>query len=94
MFNLTKDGYEAQRIKNGVYIYHSPGCFTCEHHIDNFKKFMNDFFVISTMEEPSFFESDGINITPTTRVYKNNEMVYEKIGALYDVQYEELRKYL
>jgi len=92
-FKITKDGFEAQN-KNGVYVFHSPGCFTCEYHIENFKKFMNDFFIVSTMEDPDFFENDGIKITPTTRIYKNNQIVWEKSGALFDTQCEEMKGFL
>lgn len=94
MHKLTLDEYSAQKIKNGVYIYYSPGCFTCEHHINNFKKFMNDFFVIDTMENPEYFENDDVKITPLTRIFKNNKNVYEKVGALYESQLQEMKGYL
>ena len=93
MYRISKDGFEAQK-KDGVYIFESPGCFTCEHHIEEFQKFMKDFFVISTKEDPEFFESIGIEITPTTRIYKKNSMVWEKSGMLFDTQIEEMRKFL
>lgn len=94
MYNLTKDGYEAQKKKNGIYIYHSPGCFTCEHHIENFQRFSKEFFLVPTMEDPEFFENDGIRITPTTRLYKNNEKLWEQEGMLFETQLQDLRKIL
>jgi hypothetical protein len=93
MFRLTKDGFEKQK-KDGVYIFESPGCFTCSHHIELFKKFMSGFFVVPTKEDPEYFESIDIKITPTTRIYKNDKIVWDKEGVLFDTQIQEMRKFL
>ena len=93
MFNLTKDGFEAQK-KDGVYVFTSPNCFTCKDHVENFQKYLSDFYVLPTSEDIDFFESIGIKLTPTTRVYKNNNLVHSVEGMIFDKQFEELRKHL
>lgn len=93
MFKLTIDGFEAQK-KDGVYIFSSPECKTCSDHITNFNKYMNDYFVLHTSEDPEYFEQLGIRLTPETRVYKKNELVWSKNGMLFDSQFDELRKFL
>ncbi len=92
-FNLTLDGFKKQ-IKNGVYIFISPGCFTCEFHLEEFKKQMNGFYIISTMEDPAYFSDIGIEITPTTRIYKQDKLIWSKDGVLFDSQLEDMRKFL
>jgi hypothetical protein len=93
MFHLTKDGFEAQ-VQDGVYVFESAGCNTCKDHIKQFQNFMKDFYIVPTKEDPGFFESIGIRITPTTRVYKSGKMLWNKEGVLFDTQLDEMRKYL
>lgn len=94
MHKLTKDGFESQKKPNGIYIFASLDCFTCTHHIDEFKKFSNSFYVVPTTEDPEYFINLGINITPTTRLYKNGEIVFEKSGMFFETQFNELRRVL
>ena len=93
IYNLTLDGFKSQR-KEGIYVFHSPGCFTCEHHIEIFSKHFSNFYMISTMEDPEYFESIGIKLTPETRIYKNNDLIFRKDGVMFDTQLDEMRKYL
>lgn len=93
MFKLTKDGFEAQK-KDGVYVFSSPGCFTCRDHVEKFQTYMNDFFVLDTSEDLEFYESIGIKIAPTTRVYKKNELKYSVEGMVFEKQFKELKEYI
>ena len=50
--------------------------------------------MISTMEDPEYFESIGIKLTPETRIYKNDDLIFRKDGVMFDTQLDEMRKFL
>ena len=94
VYSLTLDGFQKQKRHDGIYVFYSPNCFTCEFHIEKFSKQFPTFYAISTSEDIEYFDSIGIKITPTTRIYKSGNLVWEKDGMLFDEQLEEMRKYL
>lgn len=83
-----------QMIKNGVFVFHSSGCFTCEEHIKTMEEQILHYYLIETSDDVDYFESIGINLTPCTVVYKNNEELWRKQGAFFTLQLDELRKYI
>lgn len=93
IYNLSLEGFQRQK-KHGIYIFESPGCFTCSYHIEEFSKHFSEFYIISTLEDPAYFEFIEIGITPTTRIYKNDKLIWTKEGVLYDTQLDEMRKFL
>ncbi len=93
IYKLTKDGFEAQR-KDGVYVFSSPNCFTCRDHVENFQKYMSGFFVVDTSEDLEFYESIGIKIAPTTRVYKRDELKHTVEGMVFEKQFKELKEHI
>lgn len=78
--------------KDGVYVFHSSGCFTCEEHIKNMIDEFNHFFLIETSDDIEYFESINIVLTPCTILYKNDKEIWRKQGAFYNKQINELRK--
>lgn len=93
IYNLTKDGFDVQ-VKDGVYVFTSPNCFTCKDHVENFQKYLSNFYVLPTTEDIEFFESIGIKLVPTTRVYKNDKVVCSVEGMVFDKQFDEIRRFL
>ena len=77
--------------KNGVFVFHSLHCFTCEEHIQTMIREVKDFFLIDTGEDIDYIESLGIRLTPHTRYYKNDKVLWSKQGALYNLQIKELK---
>ena len=80
MYKLTKDGFEAQ--KKMVCIFFLPLDVSLVESCEKFQTYMNDFFVLNTSEDLEFYESIGIKIAPTTRVYKKNELKYSVEGMV------------
>lgn len=92
MRNINKEQFENLK-KNGIFVFHSFSCWTCSHHIAEFSK-MFEFDSVEVDSDIDYYESIGITITPTTRVYKNNEVVWEMTGMLFDSQIDKMRKLL
>lgn len=90
MRNISKEEFETME-KNGVFVFHSSHCFTCEEHIKTMSEKVVYFYLIETGEDVDYFESIGIRLTPHTRLYKNNEVVWKDQGAFYNLQIENLR---
>lgn len=80
-------------IKNGVYVFHSPGCFTCEEHIKNMEEYITHFNLIE-VDDIDFYESIGIKLTPCTIVFKKDVELFRKQGAFFNKQINELREYI
>lgn len=87
------EGFQTQ-VQDGIYIFESPGCFTCSHQVEEFSKHCSSFYVVPTSEDPAYFDSIGIEITPTTRIYKCGKIIWEMSGVLWDTQLEEMRNFL
>jgi hypothetical protein len=92
---LKIDKKQFSMKKDGVFIFYSEGCWTCEYYIEEFQKEMENFYIVDTSEDYNFYiEECGIELTPTTIVYKDDRPVWRKQGMLFDTQLEEMRKYL
>jgi hypothetical protein len=50
------------------------------------------FYLVETGEDVDYYETLGIHLTPHTRLYKNNVIVWSGQGAFYNLQIENLRK--
>ena len=85
---------ETINYRNGIYVFHSPDCWTCQDHLENFEKSFKDFILINVESDRKFFENIGVTLVPHTRVYKDGEIIYEETGMLFDKQIEELKKVL
>ena len=55
---------------------------------------MSGFFVVDTSEDLEFYESIGIKIAPTTRVYKRDELKHTVEGMVFEKQFKELKEYI
>lgn len=82
------------QFHDDIYVFHSPGCWTCQDHLENFEKHFPDFVLVDVSFDYDYFESIGVTLTPVTRMYKNGEVVYECSGMMFDTQIEEMRKCL
>lgn len=80
--------------KNGVFVFHSSGCFTCEEHIKTMNEQIIHYNLVETTQDVDYFESMNILLTPCTVVYKNDVEIWRKQGAFYTLQLDELRKYI
>jgi hypothetical protein len=77
--------------KHGVYVFHAPGCFTCETHIKSMDEHIGNYNLIE-VDDVDYCESIGITLTPCTLVFKNDKEIFRKQGAFFITQIEELRK--
>ncbi len=88
MYKVCKKEFDK---KDGVYVFYSTNCWTCEEHIQNLSQNISHFFLVDTSEDFNYYiEEVGIQITPTTVVYKNGNQVWKKSGMLFDKQINEL----
>ena len=79
--------------KDGIYLFSSNSCRKCETQ----KNLMVnvDFKLVECDYDPEFiFNNYQVYIIPCVRVYKNDEVVFEKIGVMDKMEIGELRKYV
>jgi len=79
---------------DGIYIFYSPDCWTCEDHLESFEKNFSEFVLVNVESDRKFYESIGVSLVPNTRVYKDGYVIYEQSGMMFEKQMSELRKVL
>lgn len=90
---LDKAGFESTK-RNGVFVFHSSSCWTCDYHIENLERFVS-FYSIDIEEDYDYYETNfGITTVPVTRIYQDGVVVWEMIGALFESQINEMRRLL
>lgn len=93
MSQLSKQEFVDMQ-KNGVFVFHSFSCWTCSDHIENLKGSVDFFYTVEYELDVDYFESIGIDATPTTIVYKNNEKLYQKSGMLFETQINDMLRFM
>lgn len=87
---LSKEEFQQINEKNGIFVFHSFRCWTCETHIKTLHEEISDFICVDFDSDPDYFETQGINSTPTTIFYKNDMVVYKQTGMMFTKQISEL----
>lgn len=80
--------------KNGVYIFYIDECIVCDEYLQalresniNTKKW---YLVNCDEDEEYYMDKHMLKDMPTTRLYKDNVIMWERSGILYDVQINEM----
>jgi len=89
MKELTVEEYK--QPKNGIYVYFKPECQMCKNYFDNLENTdTSQWFKVDCSQDEDFFISDGLEGMPHTRYYINDTVVWDKGGALFQFQIQQL----
>jgi hypothetical protein len=80
--------------KKNIVFFRIESCGGCDFYLKEIKHNnidTSDWYMVTIgMDEISYYLSLGIDKMPVTRIYRNDKVIWEKIGVLFNLQFNNL----
>lgn len=93
MIRINSEQFDS-KVKNGNYVFIVKDCWLCREYLRELRRQRIDtrdwYLIDCAQDEDYYMDFHYLKDMPTTRVYKNNVIMYEKSGVLYEKQLNEM----
>lgn len=95
MKKLNSDDFHHMDDKNGKFVFIVNRCGLCKDLLKELRKHKTEswYFINCSEDEDYYYRHHSLDSMPTTRIYKDGVIMWERSGVLYNKQLKELNGY-